>query len=199
MAGWTKEINEISTMYIEVTEAMDFINFEEFKDEFDSIEKAGGEIQLTGNLKIDKDVTLVSGGNVTINTDEYRIVVDEYGLLKLKGKVKITGNGNTDGAVGVLLLQNGGDLQMTGGKIEATASNGTAVYAREGGRLKIQSGTISSNGADGTAILLGKSGNADIAGGNLMAESGAGTGINADGEYARAVISGGVIAAENPK
>jgi hypothetical protein len=182
---------------------------EEFIAAFDSIKATGGGITLNGDIALDGALTLSADNLVTIHAGKYRIVTDETkDCLELGCNVTIEGNGINDSNVnnikyGVVAADGGGLIKITGGTVNATASQGAAVYlngtdTNKGSDFSMISGTIIADDATSggcIGIYARKYSEVTISGGTITVNNECGTGIDINGENlaASATLNGGTI------
>jgi len=120
-----------------------------------TINISGGTVETTGTSSV--AVTSTSKGKITVSGNA--LIISQNTNSTTPGTIYISDNGITTGAC----------LEITGGKVENTANNGSTIYNNSTGAIDINGGTVQA--ANGAAIYSNSTGKITVSGTTLITSS----------------------------
>lgn len=144
---------------------VDIQNFGTLKID-DSLENVG---TLTNIFINNANKLEIANGNYTYQLNKIEGITNES-----TGTIEISGGNITSNGTEIKLVKNSGNLLLTGGKLEIlnTASNLYAIYAEEGSSTILDGGTIKTNaGQKCIQYPINSAGTIEIRKGNILATS----------------------------
>lgn len=172
-----------------------------------------GDIILTSNLSIDKNITLTSSNGSILNAGTYKLTIAAGGdvtfggdlaveggqnyLIEVLGTFTLTGNASverSDVAGNGAVYANGGTVNIEGGSITETYSSGYGINlsSASASTLTISGGVIS--GHTGVRIMSGCTGN--ISGGNIQGNTAVFVGTSGTVTISGGTLTGSVNAVD---
>lgn len=163
----------------------------------DSVITLTDHITLTGDITVDRAVTL-SGGVITLDTAGHSLIVASGGNLIIDGDPDLTITGSGEQTINV---QNAGTFTLRSGVISASRTTWhSAIYIDGGGTVNIEGGTVVSddnNYSEGALYANGGIVTVNVSGGKITGYTCGIKLFHYDSTSSRstATVSGGTIAA----